>query len=128
MILSSCFVLRFLIASSRKMCSKNNDSLTLMGCPSIYEGAWNPVTKCLRIPVNGHSPHVCPHFLVHFLVFHIVFLLFLWAFPIFPLVFRPVSNFFRSYVLNIDLSQNSLVFYEHEFCVKYNLLLRQKYL
>ena len=67
--------------------------------PSIYEEAWELVTKCPRNPRRRKFPTCFPHFLLRFLMFDIVFPLFLRAFPMFPLVFLPVS-YFRSYVSN----------------------------
>ena len=68
--------------------------------PAMYEAAWKwseyEVTKWLRNLPTGNSLHVYLHFPIHFLMFHLLFPKFLWAFPMFPLVFLHVS-YFRSY-------------------------------
>ena len=48
-----------------------------------------------------------PHFLIRFLMFQLLFPLFLWVFPVFPLVFLPVS-YFRSYAFYVHCSSYCL--------------------
>ena len=66
----------------------------------MYEANRKLVTKWLRNPPGGNSLHVSPYFPIRFLMFNLVLTQFLWVFPMFPLVFLPVS-YFRSYVSNV---------------------------
>ena len=54
------------------------------------------VFKWLKNPCQGSSLNISLHFHLRFPMFDVVFLLFLWAFPVFPLVFLPAS-YFRYY-------------------------------
>ena len=65
--------------------------------PALYEAASKLVTKWLRNPPSGNSLHVSLHFPIRLLMFHLLFPQFLWLYPMFPLVFLPIS-YFRSYV------------------------------
>ena len=109
--LPSCCVLWFLIALQIKMCGgKQWKSLNILRVvKSIYEAAWELVTKCLRNPRKQQFPICSPYFLLRFPMFHIVFPLFLQAFAMFPLVFLSVS-YFRSYSSFISIKLLSRCF------------------
>ena len=61
--------------------------------PAKYEAAWKLVTKWLRNSPIGNSLLVSLHYPLHFFMFHLLFPQFLWAFPMFPLVFLLVPYF-----------------------------------
>ena len=114
MLLSSCFVLRFLIASP-----------TFVGC-SLY--IRKLVTKCLTDPTEWQFPTSFPPFPLMVPVFHIVFPPFLSVFPMFPLFFLPISNI-RSYGLKhakdfiLTFSISGGFFSEKGFLNFYSMLL-----
>ena len=65
---------------------------------AIHEAALKPVTMWLRNPPSDNSLYVSPNFGIRFLMFPLLFTPLPWIFPVFHLVFLPVS-YFRSYIL-----------------------------
>ena len=66
-------------------------------CMKRLENWWLSVSEICLVPV----PYIFPvHFLIRFLMFHLLFPQFLWLFPMFSLVFFPVS-YFRFYGMEI---------------------------
>ena len=68
--------------------------VTRVKCPSNVSSLERLSGSEIRlVEISYMFPH---HFPIRFLMFHLVFPQFLWVFPMFPLVFLPVS-YFRSY-------------------------------